>query len=236
MVHKGFLYYLDKFDANVQVYKDGKFLVVSDEDLGTYAETTRMRFERWKMRNMLIVPIDQGLLYVRPLYVSGDTADSPPVLRKVFIEMGGQAGDEGGVEGGGRGLAVGEVDGEAVGRGLHLLAEGDGLDQVATVPRVGEVHQMMADLRFRRNLGDVARDALAERGMGAGVDQLEPVDQQIIVLEQADGRPPALPAIGVAAVVERGAEKADGDARFHVRLIPRPWPVGNSPTRGPVGS
>ena len=40
--------------------------------------------------NMLIVPIDRGLLYVRPLYVRGDTTDSPPVLKKVLVEMGGQ--------------------------------------------------------------------------------------------------------------------------------------------------
>ncbi|HKY13858.1 MAG TPA: UPF0182 family protein [Microthrixaceae bacterium] len=38
--------------------------------------------------NLLIVPIDTGLLYVRPLYVRADAEDSVPELRKVVVSMG----------------------------------------------------------------------------------------------------------------------------------------------------
>jgi uncharacterized membrane protein (UPF0182 family) len=38
--------------------------------------------------NLLIIPIDKGLLYVRPIYVRADTGDSPDVLRKVAIAIG----------------------------------------------------------------------------------------------------------------------------------------------------
>ncbi len=60
---------------------------------------------------------------------------------------------------------------------------------------------------------------VGERGVIARVEQLEPVDQKVVVLAQRHGRPPALPAIGVLALIERGAEEADGDARFHSAIL-----------------
>jgi uncharacterized membrane protein (UPF0182 family) len=38
--------------------------------------------------NLLMIPIDKSLLYVRPIYVRADTTDSPDVLRKVAIAIG----------------------------------------------------------------------------------------------------------------------------------------------------
>ena len=38
--------------------------------------------------NLLVVPIDQGLLYVRPYYVSADKADALPELRRVVVAIG----------------------------------------------------------------------------------------------------------------------------------------------------
>ena len=40
--------------------------------------------------NLLIVPIDQGLLYVRPYYVRADKEDAVPELRKVVVAIGDQ--------------------------------------------------------------------------------------------------------------------------------------------------
>ena len=38
--------------------------------------------------NLLVIPIDQGLLYVRPYYVSADKADAVPELRRVVVCIG----------------------------------------------------------------------------------------------------------------------------------------------------
>jgi uncharacterized protein len=38
--------------------------------------------------NMLIIPIDKGLLYVRPIYVRAAAGDSPSALRKVVVSIG----------------------------------------------------------------------------------------------------------------------------------------------------
>ena len=48
-----------------------------------------------------------------------------------------------------------------------------------------------------------------ERDVRAVMDQLQPVDEKVFVLAQGDGRPPVLPALVLAARVERRAEKAE---------------------------
>src|SRR3954452_13566755 len=40
--------------------------------------------------NLLIVPIDQSLLYVRPVYVQASGDQNPPLLRKVVVEFNNQ--------------------------------------------------------------------------------------------------------------------------------------------------
>jgi len=41
-----------------------------------------------ELGNMLVVPVDQGLLYVRPVYVRGESATAPSRLRKVIVAVG----------------------------------------------------------------------------------------------------------------------------------------------------
>ncbi|MGZ3236745.1 MAG: sensor domain-containing diguanylate cyclase [Burkholderiaceae bacterium] len=55
--YHGFQYRIDQDDVNAQVFKTGKSARVCAENLGDFAETTRMRFERWKMRSKLVVPL-----------------------------------------------------------------------------------------------------------------------------------------------------------------------------------
>ena len=37
--------------------------------------------------NLLIMPIEQSLLYVRPVYVQAAGENNPPLLRKVIVEF-----------------------------------------------------------------------------------------------------------------------------------------------------
>jgi two-component system, cell cycle response regulator len=55
--YHGYQYRADQGDVNAQVFNTGKAALVCAEDLERYAETTRMRFERWKMRSQLVVPL-----------------------------------------------------------------------------------------------------------------------------------------------------------------------------------
>ncbi len=55
--YKGFQYHVDQPDVNVRVFNEGKFALVTEDDLGKYAETTRMRFARWKMQSLLVSPL-----------------------------------------------------------------------------------------------------------------------------------------------------------------------------------
>ncbi|CAN5115737.1 hypothetical protein BH11PSE11_BH11PSE11_23420 [soil metagenome] len=59
--YQGFRYRLDESDVNVKVFKSGSSEMVSAENLEQYAETTRVRFERWQMRSMLVVPVSLHL-------------------------------------------------------------------------------------------------------------------------------------------------------------------------------
>jgi GAF domain-containing protein len=59
--YKGFQYHVDQADVNVRVFNDGKFAIVGADDLGNFAETTRMRFIRWKMRSLVVVPVTVAL-------------------------------------------------------------------------------------------------------------------------------------------------------------------------------
>ncbi|MBI1890860.1 MAG: GGDEF domain-containing protein [Burkholderiales bacterium] len=56
--YKGFHYPLDQPDVNVIVFQEAKPRIVTHDDLSEYAENTRMRFERWKMRNLLVLPLN----------------------------------------------------------------------------------------------------------------------------------------------------------------------------------
>lgn len=55
--YKGFEYRFSQPDVNVQVFLDRSPQIVSEENLGDFAEITRLRFERWKMSSLMVVPI-----------------------------------------------------------------------------------------------------------------------------------------------------------------------------------
>ncbi|CAN5292944.1 hypothetical protein BH11PSE11_BH11PSE11_10290 [soil metagenome] len=54
--YKGFRYSFDHPDVNVIVFQSGKAAAVFEKDLDQYAETTRLRFERWQMCSLLVIP------------------------------------------------------------------------------------------------------------------------------------------------------------------------------------
>ncbi|MBL0726547.1 diguanylate cyclase [Piscinibacter sp. HJYY11] len=55
--YRGFQYVLDRADANASVFTSRTPLVVVSGDLDRFYETTRMRFERWRMRSLLVLPL-----------------------------------------------------------------------------------------------------------------------------------------------------------------------------------
>lgn len=55
--YHGFQYRIDQGDVNAQVFNTGKSELIQAGDVGRYAETTRVRFERWKMRSQLVTPL-----------------------------------------------------------------------------------------------------------------------------------------------------------------------------------
>ncbi len=57
----GFQYRLDHPDANTQVFKRGMPLLITENDLDGFEETSRLRFERWKMRSLFVLPLSVRL-------------------------------------------------------------------------------------------------------------------------------------------------------------------------------
>ena len=55
--YHGFQYRIDLSDVNAHVFKTGTAALVCANNLDHYDESTRMRFERWKMRSQLVVPL-----------------------------------------------------------------------------------------------------------------------------------------------------------------------------------
>lgn len=53
----GFHYHLDRADANAAVFKTGISRIITEADLGVLGETTRMRFERWKIHSLAVLPL-----------------------------------------------------------------------------------------------------------------------------------------------------------------------------------
>jgi two-component system cell cycle response regulator len=55
--YKGFHYRFNQPDINVLVYQNGTSEIVAESNLDNYAEMTRIRFRRWKMRSLLVIPL-----------------------------------------------------------------------------------------------------------------------------------------------------------------------------------
>ena len=89
------------------------------------------------------------------------------------------------------------------------------------VPGIAERHLVHAHRRLRRHRGDVGTH-LGRQCLRLGLAQeLEPVDQQVFVLAEGNGRPPARPAFraGARAAIERGSEQSDGYVLRHIAKI-----------------
>ena len=88
------------------------------------------------------------------------------------------------------------------------------------VPRVFEIDELRRHFRLGRDLLDIARETLHQAQRVIVVDELEPVDDEILLLADGDGRPPALPAGIPFGRVERGADEADDNIGFgHEKFI-----------------
>jgi diguanylate cyclase (GGDEF)-like protein len=55
--YKGFQYRFDQPDVNVQVFHSGIPAIVTKANVEQFADITRMRFDRWKMNSLLVVPL-----------------------------------------------------------------------------------------------------------------------------------------------------------------------------------
>ncbi|MGZ3236876.1 MAG: sensor domain-containing diguanylate cyclase, partial [Burkholderiaceae bacterium] len=55
--YKGFEYRFDQPDVNVKVFQSGSPEIVTKNNIGEFAEITKLRFERWKMCSLMVVPL-----------------------------------------------------------------------------------------------------------------------------------------------------------------------------------
>lgn len=104
-------------------------LIVNDNIISSTKNNVSQNFallntqgSRVDLGNMLIIPIDRGLLYVRPVYVRGNNENSVPELRKVVVVTGQR-------------VEVGDTLAEALGR---LFPTADILTQEGSAPGVDD--------------------------------------------------------------------------------------------------
>ncbi len=84
------------------------------------------------------------------------------------------------------------------------------------IPRIVELDQMRLDRRLGRDRSDILGHISGEPRMHLSMKQHQPIDPQILVHRQADGRPPLVPARRPElARIERRAEEADHDGGSH---------------------
>ena len=55
--YQGFHYPADKTNANAQVFFSTRAANITADNLADFGDTTRLRFERWKMRHLLVLPL-----------------------------------------------------------------------------------------------------------------------------------------------------------------------------------
>ena len=80
------------------------------------------------------------------------------------------------------------------------------------IPGIAQGHGMQTHLGFRRDRSNIVAYAPSQPGVTRAVDQLEAIDQQILLLTQANAGPPLAPAIGTLAdSIQGGTDKANGN-------------------------
>ena len=96
------------------------------------------------------------------------------------------------------------------------------------VPRVFEIDELRRHFCLGRDLLDIARETLHEAQRVIVMDELEPVDDEVLLLADGDGRPPAFPTGIPFGRVERGADEADDDVGLgHEGIILRDKFIAN---------
>jgi hypothetical protein len=98
--------------------------------------------------------------------------------------------------------------------GIERIAAGEVLEDAVDlleVPGVPYLDLMQPDLGLGRHRDQIFADGLRQRDVAALVKELEPVDQQIVVLADGYARPPRLPARRTFAAVQAHAEEAEHD-------------------------
>lgn len=57
VMYKNYKFPINKLDANVHAFRDQIPITVTASELDNYSESTKTRFERWKMKSLMILPI-----------------------------------------------------------------------------------------------------------------------------------------------------------------------------------
>jgi hypothetical protein len=70
---------------------------------------------------------------------------------------------------------------------------------------------MCAHLGFRRHRSHVFGEHAGERLLTAGVQELESPDDQVVVSNEIDRRPPLVPSLGTLSAIERRPHQPDHD-------------------------
>jgi len=108
---------------------------------------------------------------------------------------------------------------------LALRVEGVGTSELVQravdlleVPGVAKVDGVETDLGLRRHGAQVGGDGSRERRMRGRVEELEAVDEEALLLAEADTRAPAVPAPGTRARVQDRTQEPEYDRRLHYRI------------------
>ena len=169
-------------------------LIVNDNIISSTKNNVSQNFallnsqgSRVDLGNMLIIPIGQGLLYVRPVYVRGNNENSVPELRKVVVVTGQR-------------VEVGDTLAEALGRLFPtadiVTAEGsapgidddsgdDGGGGGGSSPSAGSSATPAELITQALQLFDQADEALKAGGAGALADYQAKLAQAQQLLRQA---------------------------------------------------
>ncbi len=59
-MYRHYKFPLSQFDANVHAFRDQASIIVDESNLNNYSESTKTRFERWKMHKMMVIPISHS--------------------------------------------------------------------------------------------------------------------------------------------------------------------------------
>ena len=82
---------------------------------------------------------------------------------------------------------------------------------LAEVPGIGEVHRDQIHDGVGRQIGDVLLHQPRQGLVARWIEQLQPVDQRVLVLDQRYRGPPFRPAARALAGIQLGAQEADDD-------------------------